>query len=339
MDETKKKRGRKPKVAVYKKIVTVPKKRGRKPKPKPENDVKKVPKKRGRKPKEKVYGVIENNNNENNSFEENIILHLPITENDIKESDNSSLLGQQGLVPIPFEPDINYEEIQQVKKIEVNNNNNDYDNNSNVELGQVDDGLNKKLIKRNILNIMYAFIDGNNREKWPTTTDIYCMWCCHPFETMPCALPEKMLNDKFYVFGNFCSFNCAAAYNFNENPYNVWERYSLLNLMYTKLYETQDIKIKLAPPRNTLKIFGGFMSIEEFRKNFLMNTSYSVVIPPMVSLVPRIEENIYEHINKDTSYIPVDKEAIQDVELKLKRDKPLQDMRNTLEGYMDLKIL
>lgn len=335
MEEIKKKRGRKPKSEIEKKTITVPKKRGRKPKPKTENDVKKVPKKRGRKPKEKVYSVIENNIDKE-EFEENIILHLPITEDDINESDNSSLLGKQTLSPIPFEPDTNYEEIIQVKEKEVIK---DETVISTDELSQIDDSLDKKLIKRNILNIMYTFIDSNNREKWPCSTDIYCMWCCHSFDTMPCALPEKILNNKFYVFGNFCSFNCAAAYNFNEKPYNVWERYSLLNLMYAKMYETQDIKIKIAPPRNTLKIFGGFMSIEDFRKNFLINTSYSVVIPPMVSLVPRIEENIYEHINKNSSYIPVDQDAIQDVELKLKRQKPINDPRSTLESYMHLKIV
>ncbi len=96
--------------------------------------------------------------------------------------------------------------------------------------------------------------------------------------------------------------------------------------------------IKLAPPRQTLKIFGGFLGIEEFRKNFLTNNAYSVVMPPMVSLVPRIEENIFEPVERKL-FVPLDDQSVQDATLKIKRDKPLTDPAKTLESYMDLKIL
>lgn len=312
MDNEKKKRGRKPKVNDNSKPNT------------------KIPKKRGRKPKDKAYSVIDTEV-QPELVNENIILHLPITQIDIDKMDNDSLIGNQTSHPMPYQPDISYQEVKSTVSNEY------VKNDMSSELCQMDDSVDKKLVKRNLLNIMYIFIDGNSREQWPMSTDIYCMWCCHPFDSMPCALPEKIVNGKFYVYGNFCSFNCAAAHNFDTCSYNVWEKYNLLNLLYKKMYGVDDIKIKLAPPRNTLKIFGGFLSIEDFRKNFLVNTTYSVVIPPMVSLVPKIEENIYENVNK--SYIPVDKEALIDAELKLKRDKPLTNPKTTLESYMSLKIL
>ena len=37
-------------------------------------------------------------------------------------------------------------------------------------------------------------------------------------------------NDKFYCSGNFCSYNCALAYNIDQND-NVWKKTSLLNLL------------------------------------------------------------------------------------------------------------
>ena len=286
-----KKRGRKPKIKSDKlEIKASPKKRGRKPKPKSEEDLKpKVPRKRGRKPKEKVYSISKPIITKQDTIDENIILHIPITQSDLNKIDNDLILPS---------------DTSDIKTPEP-----------------------------------YEFIDSNNREEWPKSTNIYCMWCCHPFDMMPCAIPEKYVKGKYYLSGCFCSFNCAAAYNFNEKSYNTWERYSLLNHLYKELYNTYFIKIKLAPPKKTLKIFGGFFTIEEFRKNFLTNNVYSVITPPMISLVPRIEENIFEYTDKSPAFIPLDENMVHDATLKLKRDKPLTNPKMTLESYMDLKIL
>ena len=35
------------------------------------------------------------------------------------------------------------------------------------------------------------------------------------------------------MYGNFCSPECAAAYNFSMNDENIWDRYSLLNEIYS----------------------------------------------------------------------------------------------------------
>lgn len=354
-----KKRGRKPKSKediINNNTKTSPKKRGRKPKPKVEEDTKpKVTRKRGRKPKEKVYSVTKQIPITSETNDENVILRLDVTKTDLENLRNESIFNpQNNHEPKPYEPDTNFQYINALhknndKNYDINYNKQydpNYDQNGNnksknnwEDLAQIDDGTEKRLIKRNLLNIMYEFIDGNNRKEWPKNTNIYCMWCSHPFDTLPIALPEKLVKDKFYLSGCFCSFNCAASYNFNQNTYNIWERYSLLNLLYKKIYNTKPIKIKLAPPRETLKIFGGFMTIEEFRKNFLTNNSYSVITPPMISLVPRIEENIFEPINTNSLFVPLDENMVQDVSLKLKREKPLTDPKKTLESYMDLKIL
>ena len=124
-----KKRGRKPKIKTAADLVVkVPKKRGRKPKPKNEkeikkpskrgrkpkknkNDIPKVKKKRGRKPREK-YGVYgeDTNNGIFNVKKENIIIHLPISSDDLKsrESLENKYLSYNPTInePMPYEPNI-----------------------------------------------------------------------------------------------------------------------------------------------------------------------------------------------------------------------------------------
>ena len=64
-------------------------------------------------------------------------------------------------------------------------------------------------------------------------------------------------------------------------------------------------------------------------------------MPPIVSVIPIMEDININYSQKKNSYIPVDKERIQKAneELRLKRSKPLSDKRNTLESCMRLKYL
>ena len=135
-------------------------------------------------------------------------------------------------------------------------------------------------------DIMTQFMEGNKRGEWPKKTSIYCYWCCQPFSCPPCGLPKKYINNTFYLYGCFCSPECAAAYNFNQYTSDeVWEYYSLLNLLYKDLYDT---KIKLAPPRNSLDVFGGHMNIQEFRKyNNNYNKTIKTVLQPIYAIIPQ----------------------------------------------------
>ncbi len=203
-----------------------------------------------------------------------------------------------------------------------------------------DDFKTNKIIKKNLKNIMYEFVNSNSANTWPESTNTCCWWCCHQFTGMPCSLPELYRKDKFYVSGVFCSFNCAAAYNFRENDgEDKWMRYSLLNLMYKKMYGNKFVKIGLAPPRHVLKMFGGYMCIEEFRETSLrMDKTFNVIKPPLVAIIPKIEEcilnrgiktgNTNEHILNKTQN-----------SLKLKRTKPLMNPNSTLQSFMNIKIV
>lgn len=194
--------------------------------------------------------------------------------------------------------------------------------------------------------LMRQFIEANSRKEWPASTPIHCFWCCHPFETKPCGLPLEYKNETYHVYGCFCSPECAAAYNFNDfqDTDKRWERYSLLNRLYKKR-ELPNSKIKLAPPRQTLQIFGGPLSIIQFRKTLeTYDKTYVLNFPPMTSI--NVQQ---EQVNFDTSqfnkkdmslFIPVDHDRISEASenLKLKRKKPISETTNTLENCMNLQF-
>ena len=200
----------------------------------------------------------------------------------------------------------------------------------------------KNYAKKQTNTIMVYYNEYNKRKEWPKKSSINCFWCCHSFTCTPCALPTKIKNDVFHVFGNFCSKECAAAYNFDSGDNNniIWERYSLLNHLYSTIEENPDLKIKLAPHRMTLEMFGGNLSIEEFRESFNTTKKYKVVFPPMVAIIPSVTENNKKETSRrnDAFYIPIDKERIKRVnnDLRLKRKNPVNN-QNTLENCMRLK--
>ena len=64
------------------------------------------------------------------------------------------------------------------------------------------------------------------------------------------------------MYGHFCCPECVRAFNFNElDDEYVWERYSLLNYLYNQTGE----KYNIAPSRFVLDIFGGPLTINEYR--------------------------------------------------------------------------
>lgn len=104
---------------------------------------------------------------------------------------------------------------------------------------------------------------------WPETCDVCCWWCCHPFEGAPCTLPIKYdpLRKRFTFCGLFCSWNCVKAYNFERSDYKRYYCSTLISLLIGQIYGIpKALGIKPAPPRQTLKMFGGYLEIHEFRQ-------------------------------------------------------------------------
>ena len=97
-------------------------------------------------------------------------------------------------------------------------------------------------------------------------TNVYCWWCCHPFDCTPRVLPTSYnrKKDTFTYTGNFCSWACVRAYSLNDISIRNAHDHSTLSLFIHRLYGT--FYTGKAPPRQYLKIFGGNMSIYEFRE-------------------------------------------------------------------------
>jgi hypothetical protein len=111
-------------------------------------------------------------------------------------------------------------------------------------------------------------------KEYPKKTLVCCWWCCHKFDNQPLGVPmkyEKEINT-FNVVGCFCSIECVAAYVYDNRVMykNVFPMD--IKLMYKKIsgdkeYTLKDGILKRAHPRQVLKIFGGKLSIDEFRSS------------------------------------------------------------------------
>ena len=351
-----KKRGRKPKVSKVEKELLepkVPKKRGRKPKIKTGDEVKKIPKKRGRKPNTLIKDTRELQ--ENKCLKDNV-LHLKINTENLNDNILTDIYNYTPEInnPKPYEPSdhifksLNFnlnENITEEKETEkVYENDIIIDN--NIQVDNVREEIEKNIKydkmtikKKKIKSLMIYYNEYNKRREWPKSSDLKCFWCCYNFDNIPCAIPTKYVNNNFYVFGNFCSKECAASYNFEMHDTGIWERYSLLNYLYSIITDNNNLKIKLAPSRLCLTIFGGNLSIEEFRKcNDDYSLNYKVVFPPMISVIPSMEEIKKDVLKSNKSmYIPIDKDRIIRVnnDLRLKRKNPISN-KNTLENCMKL---
>ena len=268
--------------------------------------------KRGRKPKNKNYEV-QIDNSPANSQEEPIIVHLPISLEDV--------------VNIP------------------NNNNNLFDD--NIFIKSESEIINKQNviiheepsineINKKIIETEKMFIFGKNINKISVHNIKFkqgnkCYWCKNSFNTQPIELPEDYYNDTFFCYGYFCSWNCAKAFNIDLNDTSTWKRESLLNLMYYKTYGTYK-EIIPAPSWLLLIDFGGILDIDSFRNSFVTNNKdYLLLRPPMITRQLQIEESYKKSSSNNKS------DTIHDNELILKRSKPVENAKLNLEKTMGLK--
>ena len=361
----KKKRGRKPKIK-NEEEVNVPKKRGRKPKnilqdySKPQEQ--KVPKKRGRKPNGKIINLDTSEKKDTITIDDCIITHLPIKMSDLigeKEGTEISENIDDTITEIIDDEDDDDDDDDTESEINQNifikskrNENTEMINMNNMDKSELIEYYNKKIkeleqkYKSNTMigkkvfetEVKFDYIDESKNKKWKDSTDIHCWWCCHSFDTPPVSIPEKIFDKTYHVFGCFCSFNCAYSYNININDYKIWERLSRLKSLYNKMYK-DDKDILPAPPRKALSMFGGHLSIDEFRNNNLFHKKeYLYLIPPMVSIIPMIEENsMNSDIKGINKFVPIT--AMKNLRLsdKLKRNKPINNTKYSLVKTMGLK--
>jgi hypothetical protein len=287
-----------------------------------------IKKKRGRKPKVLAITKLEipEDVKQVNSEDEKVILHLPITMNDINNPQNDMLedtLEGRDDLDIFIKPNDN------IHVIDESSDSNDIPKiDKSMALSSTD--MYSMSMKTPSKIQSYSLIFNKNTKCW---------WCKNYFDTPSVQLPEDYYNDTFYCIGNFCSYNCSKSYNLDLNDTLVWKRESLLNLLYYQTYG-EFKNIIPAPHWITLKEYGGTLSIEELRMNSIINTKeYLVLHPPLISRQMQIEESY--KINK-LKEVPLDKlnklysDIQPDTDCIIKRSKPVQSAQFNLEKTMGL---
>lgn len=318
------------------------KKRGRKPKTKnndiPIDIIHNSPKRRGRKPNSKLItskdiSVIEDDDN-------CIIVKLPLDENtinDIIDKNKNNKNNENN-----FSNDCIKNENLSFESNLINKNN-EFDKNYITQLNEEINCLKAKILeyeKKENNDIFYSdysvkLLDNLTDNKYNKEKNIKCWWCCHEFKNNPFFLPDNYENNKFNIYGYFCSPSCAVSYNFDINDDKIWKRYSLIIKLYNLLTDNNTICISPAPVRQTLECFGGYMTIEQFRKinpDKIYNSRF--LISPAVPIKTLIEES-YKERNK---YDWDNKINISKLN-NLKKSIDTKSRENNLEKIMGIKKL
>jgi len=122
------------------------------------------------------------------------------------------------------------------------------------------------------------------------------------------------------MYGDFCSLECCSRYvhdNFNENK---WEIYSLINLYNKKILNNHE-KVIVPLSKLSLKIFGGNLTIDEYRTKFNNIGLYELTIPQIIPINHEIES--YEIKNNNHK------------DLRLYRKKSLVNEKKKIINVLD----
>tara|TARA_B100000963_G_scaffold348940_1_gene357258 strand:- start:362 stop:1018 length:657 start_codon:yes stop_codon:yes gene_type:complete len=127
-------------------------------------------------------------------------------------------------------------------------------------------------------NILPGYVK-ENYELDEQIKDIHCWNCCSKLDRSYKSLPIKYINGQFYIYGHFCDISCSLRYLYDHfHGKELWSKYELFHFYCYKIYGTTNIHP--APDRLSLKMFGGNLTIEEYKKN---NINYNEInIPPII---------------------------------------------------------
>ena len=298
-----------------------------------------VPKKRGRKPKGGKLVIKHAETNIQKPMITNVILHLKCSLNDL--NDYTDKLNKLVTDPLIYNPSIppeimtyddtiygglKYETIESVNNEIVQstvqmanyayiheaapnvhgqpqicssckNNIND----STMETDD-DDSVNMKDINTKLKRLKIHLYKNSIPDKKSA-----CFWCTCEFDNPACYIPKYEMDEQIHGYGSFCRPECATAYLMKENIDDSmkFERYHLLNKIYSKIYDYKK-NIKPAPnPYYLLEKFYGNLSIQEYRKLLKTEHMLLVIDKPMTRILPELHEdneeivlNVYGGNNK-----------------------------------------
>jgi len=272
-----------------------------------EEVVKPPPKKRGRKPK--GGKIVQQLVAPPRKKEEkpNIILHLKCSVKDLDENSEFNMKNNS-IESFNFEnsrKDFLYEVIDnslEQQRLSTTTpalvyNSNDLTTNhlfvAPCQKKTIDNEEETKEIWRKLKNLEYNLHTNNISDKKSA-----CFWCSYDFDNPPIYIPKYLMKDTYHVYGCFCTPECATAHLMSEgiDTSTKFERYYLLNHIYSKVYNYTK-NIKPAPdPHHMLEKYYGSLTIQEYRSILKTDRLFLIVDKPLTRILPEFHEDNDEFI-------------------------------------------
>jgi hypothetical protein len=257
-----------------------------------------VPKKRGRKPKggKIIQQIVPLNANK--ETKPNIILHLKCSLKDLINASNNNEVESYNFQPanqLSFDIingdtnkfSTNHLTVQQHKR----NSSACYDDYDDDDDDDDDDNGKESDIRdvwKKLKQLEHNLHINNVCDKKSA-----CFWCTCDFDNPPVYIPKHFIKETYHVYGCFCSPECAVAHLMDENIDSSakFERYYLVNHIYSKIYDYKK-NIKPAPnPYYMLDKFYGNLSIQEYRSLLRNERLFLIVDKPLTRIMPELHED------------------------------------------------
>jgi hypothetical protein len=163
-----------------------------------------------------------------------------------------------------------------------------------------------------------------------------CFWCCHTFSWKSIVSPTHydMYTNQYTAEGHFCSPECALSSIYDDvrlTDAQCWLRQSLLLAMYNLN------NVVRAPDKRVLRLFGGTLSIEQYRRYVKEGgVALHIATPPIRLYMPSI--NTQASTRDVKSYVTLSNDVADKAsqQLRLKRTKPVHTNVATLDKCMGL---
>jgi hypothetical protein len=271
-----------------------------------------VAKKRGRKPKGGKI-IVKNTEISNKSIVlPNVILHLKCSLQDLNEYNNkisemvSDPLTYKPIAPPEIMAYSDSKDIFSTYECDKNKKTNQIAykqieieeplkckycmDNENIEK---DENISMKDITTKLKELRIQFYKNTINDKKSA-----CFWCTYEYDNPPYYIPKYEIKEEVGGYGSFCRPECAVGYLMKENidDSTKFERYHLLNRIYSKV-SGYTKNIKPAPnPYFLLDKFFGNLSIQEYRK--LSNSAHMLLVidKPLTRILPELHEDNEEFI-------------------------------------------
>jgi hypothetical protein len=154
--------------------------------------------------------------------------------------------------------------------------------------GEEDDDIQIRDVFSKLKRLKLQLYKNSNQDKKSA-----CFWCTYEYDNPSCYIPKYEMDGQLHGYGSFCRPECAVGYLMKENidDSTKFERYHLLNQMYSKIYNYKK-NIKPAPnPYFLLEKFYGNLSIQEYRKLLKTEHMLMVIEKPMTRILPELHED------------------------------------------------